>query len=58
MFLHADKLRFDTGDVWAVYNDPDDGEESERPLSDFSSVEEICQWVDDIEKLSENEKEG
>ena len=41
--------RLNEYDVWVLHTNSEDGEETERRLSDFDCIEEIYDWVESLE---------
>lgn len=38
-------------DVYVLWSNPEDGEEHERQLTDFHSMDDIYSWVEELEKV-------
>lgn len=42
-------------DVYASWSDPDNGDEHEAEISLFKSADEVWEWVDELQKESQDE---
>ena len=47
LYMEID-CRLNKNDVWVMYTDMEDGEETEERLSNFNDLEEIYYWVEKI----------
>jgi hypothetical protein len=44
-------------DIWVIWTNPEDGEEVEKTLDEFSGLDEIEQWTQELrEELEESEE--
>lgn len=42
-------------DIWVVWTDPEDGEETEKTLDEFNNLTEIEEWCTELQEQVENE---
>jgi hypothetical protein len=45
--------RLNENDVWVLFTDLEDGEETERRLSEFESIEDIYEWIESLENIED-----
>ena len=48
LYMEID-CRLNDNDVWVMYTNLEDGEETERRLSEFDNIEEIYDWAESLE---------